>query len=107
MHLPHRRADWMSNAALASARSLLFVPGNDARRMERAWGSGADAVVVDLEDAVLPQYKVQARQSACAAVQGRGPAPLRVVRVNGLDTAWGDDDLKAVESTSVDAIMLP
>jgi citrate lyase beta subunit len=97
----------MTIPAVATARSLLFVPGDDAKKMERAWSSGADAVVLDLEDAVLPERKVSARQRVCATLRQRGPAPLRIVRVNGLDTAWGADDLGALESSDVDAVMLP
>lgn len=97
----------MTIPAVATARSLLFVPGDDADKMERAWASGADAVVLDLEDAVLPEHKVRARQRVCATLQQRGTTPLRIVRVNGLDTAWGVEDLAAVESSAVDAVMLP
>jgi citrate lyase beta subunit len=93
--------------ALASARSLLFAPGNDGRKLARASGSGADGVVADLEDAVLPQNKDTARRAVLDWLRTAPAGPLRVVRVNGLDTAWGEADLAALSDARVDAIMLP
>jgi citrate lyase beta subunit len=91
----------------AAARSLLFVPGDDPRKLARAWKSSADGVIVDLEDAVLPDRKDLARKLVVDSLPASGPAPLRVVRVNGTDTVWGLDDLAALDGAPVDAIMMP
>ncbi|MFW6413446.1 MAG: HpcH/HpaI aldolase/citrate lyase family protein [Oceanicaulis sp.] len=74
-------------------RSLLFVPGSRPDRIEKALGAGADAVCVDLEDAVGPDAKDEARRSVLAELN----APRRfAVRVNALETEWGRDDADAL-----------
>lgn len=83
--------------ALAEARTLLFVPGHRPERFAKALASGADAVVIDLEDAVPPDQKATARaaiRAAWAGLQGAG-VPI-VIRLNPPRSAWGDDDLAAV-----------
>lgn len=85
------------------ARSILFVPGDRPERFDRAMQAGPDLVVVDLEDAVAPDRKAFAR----AAVRDFLDSGKRVaVRINGIGTAWHDDDLAAVAG-STPAIMLP
>ena len=91
-------------------RSLLFVPGDSERKMLKAAGSGADALILDLEDSVAPSRKAEARRIVAAylADAARGAdAPRLIVRVNALDTGLTGDDLAAVISASPDAILLP
>lgn len=89
-------------------RSALFLPASNPRAVTRARESRADAVLLDLEDAVAPAAKAEARAAAVAAVRDGGWSgrPL-VVRVNGLDTAGGADDLSALAATPPDAILVP
>lgn len=96
------------DARLLCARSFLFVPADHERRLASAFRSGADAVVVDLEDAVPPEAKEPARvalRSLLAAPDGRGPAV--VLRVNGHDAPWWREDLEAAVELGVDAVMVP
>lgn len=89
----------------ALARSYLFVPGNRPERFEKARGAGADAVIVDLEDAVQPEEKGAARNAAVAALDAARPV---WVRVNGTDTPWFADDVAALaQHAGVAGIMLP
>jgi citrate lyase subunit beta/citryl-CoA lyase len=89
-------------------RSVLFMPASNARALARARTLPADALVFDLEDAVAPDAKPEARRMAVAAASAGGYAPREVViRVNGLDTPWGRDDLAAVAGSSAGAILLP
>ncbi|WP_308162714.1 HpcH/HpaI aldolase/citrate lyase family protein [Nocardia alni] len=91
------------NAALAVARSFLFVPGDRPDRFDKAIATGADAVIIDLEDAVAADRKDTARNSAVEWLTRGGRA---VVRVNGADTAWHADDVEALRSTGA-PVMLP
>src|SRR5881628_3313512 len=77
-------------------RSALYLPGSNARAIEKARTLPCDVVVLDLEDSVAPEAKLAARALACEAVrQGGFGGREVVVRVNGLDTPWGADDLAA------------
>jgi citrate lyase subunit beta / citryl-CoA lyase len=91
-------------------RSFLFVPADSAKKLDKAMTSGADALIVDLEDSIALDGKVQARQSAAAFLKEAMAAPSRpylLVRVNGLQTGLTDADLDAVVPAKPDAIMLP
>jgi citrate lyase subunit beta/citryl-CoA lyase len=89
-------------------RSLLFVPGNDDRKTKKAFTLGADAVALDLEDAVARSQKVAARAPVARVVEEQSGSPsLRVVRVNGFQTELTEEDVKAVYGPSLDAILLP
>lgn len=90
-------------------RSWLFVPGDSEKKLGKAAGTGADVIIVDLEDAVAPANKSQARQLACAWLdQQRGTAQFgRWVRINALDTGLWQADLAAVMPGAPDGIMLP
>jgi len=91
-------------------RSLLFVPADSAKKLDRAMTSGADALIVDLEDSIALDGKARARESAAAFlrdVRVSTPRPYLMVRVNGLQTGLTDADLDAVAQASPDAIMLP
>lgn len=95
-------------------RSYLFVPGNRADRFDKARAAGADAVIVDLEDAVQPAEKTAARDAVFAYVDAKGKdagtdasKPLWI-RVNSTDTEWFEDDVRALAAhRSVAGIMLP
>ncbi len=87
------------------ARSLLFVPGGRPERFDKAAGSGAHQVVIDLEDAVAPGGKEEARKAALAWLERGNPA---MVRINGADTEWFQPDLEAMASLPAgSAVMLP
>lgn len=94
----------MSHAGLM--RSLLFCPANEPRKVARLSGSGADAVVLDLEDAVAEGEKVAARRSARGALPTLRNA-LRCVRVNAFDTGLTPGDVEAVVCEDLDALLLP
>ncbi len=89
-------------------RSILYMPGSNARALEKARSLAADALILDLEDAVAPDAKAQARDQVCAALAsgGYGKREL-IVRVNSLDGAWGRDDMAAVAPAGADAILIP
>ena len=89
-------------------RSVLYVPGSNLRAMEKAKALAADALIFDLEDAVAPDAKRDARIQAVNAVRagGYGKREL-VIRVNGLNTPWGYADLVAAGTSGADAILLP
>ena len=89
-------------------RSVLYMPGSNARALEKAKTLPADALILDLEDAVAPDAKAHARDQVCAAVKagGYGKREL-VIRINALDTPWGKDDLAAAVAAAPDAILLP
>lgn len=91
-------------------RSLLFVPADSPRKLDKAMTSGADALIVDLEDSIAPEAKARARQSAAAFIKDAvaGTArPVIMVRVNGLQTGLTDADLDTMALAKPDAIMLP
>jgi citrate lyase subunit beta/citryl-CoA lyase len=89
-------------------RSLLFVPGNSPKMMAKAATSGADVIILDLEDAVHPDSKDAARRLVAEALADRtGEVPVRYVRVNALDSAWCLQDLETVIPARPDGIMLP
>jgi citrate lyase subunit beta / citryl-CoA lyase len=89
-------------------RSLLFVPGDSERKFMRAKTSGADALIIDLEDSVAPAQKPVARQHAAKLLDDPSPRGWSFfVRVNALDTGLTLDDLAAVVKPGLDAIMVP
>jgi citrate lyase subunit beta / citryl-CoA lyase len=89
-------------------RSALYMPGANARALEKAKTLACDAVIIDLEDAVAPDSKEKAREQVMTAVAARGFGAREViVRINGLDTAWWLDDLKAAASAGPDGILVP
>lgn len=84
------------------------MPGSNARAQEKAKSLAADALILDLEDAVAPDKKAEAREIVCgnAASGGYGKREI-IIRVNGLDTSWGEDDIVAAAKAGPDAILLP
>jgi len=89
-------------------RSVLYMPGSNTRALEKARSLPADALILDLEDAVAPDAKADARRNIGEAV-GQGGYGRRevIVRVNGLDTPWGRDDVAELATCGADAILLP
>jgi len=89
-------------------RSVLYMPGSNARALEKGRALPADGLILDMEDAVAPDAKALARAQIAAAVKagGYGGREL-IVRINGLESAWGRDDLAAVAGCGADAILLP
>jgi len=95
-------------ASLRPRRSVLYMPGSNARALEKARTLPADGLILDLEDAVAPAAKETARAQAVAALRAGRYRPREViVRVNGLATAWGHADLVAAASAGADAVLLP
>lgn len=90
-------------------RSLLFVPGDSERKLEKGLGSGADVLIVDLEDSVAPARKAAARAIAAEFLTTRAgqPGPSLYVRVNDFSTGLADEDLAAVVKAGPHGIMLP
>jgi len=91
-------------------RSLLFVPADGGSKLDKAMASGADAVILDLEDSIAPERKEQARAAALEflkAAQAKIQRPRLLVRINGLDTGMTDADLDAVVSGKPDVILFP
>jgi len=93
---------------LRPRRSLLYVPGSNSRALEKARGLPADGLILDLEDAVAPDAKENARAIVATALAdgGYGRREL-VLRVNALDTPWGHADLTAAATMPIDAVLLP
>jgi len=89
-------------------RSCLYVPGANTRALEKAKSLPADAFILDLEDAVAPDAKAGARDTIRKAVHDRAYGAREVViRVNGLETEWGQDDLEMAASAGVDGVLVP
>jgi citrate lyase subunit beta/citryl-CoA lyase len=89
-------------------RSVLFMPGSNARAIEKARSLPADCVVLDLEDSVAPEGKETAREHVMSAVADGGFGPREVVvRINGLDTEWWLEDVNAAAKAKPDAILIP
>jgi citrate lyase subunit beta / citryl-CoA lyase len=91
-------------------RSLLFVPADGGAKLDKATASGADGVILDLEDSIAPERKEQARAAALdflKAHQDQKQRPRLLVRINGLDTGMIDADLDAIVAGSPDAVLFP
>lgn len=89
-------------------RSVLYIPGSKERALEKAKSLDADAIIFDLEDAVAPGEKAAARSLlGTSLTAGAYGERLVLLRVNGLDTEWGGDDLRAAADMAVDAVLLP
>jgi citrate lyase subunit beta / citryl-CoA lyase len=89
-------------------RSVLYMPGANERALEKAKTLPADALILDLEDAVAPDSKVDARKRVCEAVSSGEYGRREVaIRVNGLDTPWHDDDIRAAAEAGPAAVLVP
>mgnify|MGYP002041244673 FL=1 len=89
-------------------RSVLYMPGANARALDKARSLPADTLILDLEDAVAPDAKAMARDQVAAALRAGGYGHREcVVRVNALDTPWGLDDVRVIAQAGADAVLLP
>ena len=87
-------------------RSVLYIPASNARAMEKARTLSADAIIFDLEDAVTPVEKLPARDLLARALLADYGGRTRIVRINGLDTEWGEGDARAFAGLA-DAVLVP
>jgi citrate lyase subunit beta / citryl-CoA lyase len=93
---------------LRPRRSALYLPGNKPRALEKGKSLPADVVILDLEDAVGPDAKADSRATVCDAISSDSYGPREVVvRVNGLDTEWHDEDLAAVAGSAAHGVLVP
>ncbi|HEY3736752.1 MAG TPA: CoA ester lyase [Jatrophihabitans sp.] len=98
----------MSDLSLKPHRSVLYMPGSNERALEKAKGLPADALILDLEDAVSPDAKDDARRNVCTAVTGGAYGKkILTIRVNGLGTQWHDEDVRAAAVAKPAAIVVP
>lgn len=98
----------MSDAILRPRRSVLYMPGANERALEKAKSLSADALILDLEDAVAPDAKTDARKRvAAAAASGEYGYREVTIRVNGPGTEWHADDLRAAAEAGPDAVVVP
>jgi citrate lyase subunit beta/citryl-CoA lyase len=91
-------------------RSFLFIPGDSQKKLDKGMDSGADALLIDLEDSIAPPNKTTARATTAAFLKEAMPAKARpriYVRINGLATGLTDDDLDAVVAARPDGVMFP
>lgn len=89
-------------------RSVLYIPGSKERALEKAKTLPIDAIIFDLEDAVAVDEKENARETLKAALGAGGYGNrMRIVRINGLDTEWGEADAKAAADMDCDAVLMP
>jgi citrate lyase subunit beta/citryl-CoA lyase len=91
-------------------RSLLFVPADGGPKLDKAMASGADAIIIDLEDSIAPERKDAARAAALAFLKAHNTKkdrPRLLVRINGLDTGMTDADLDAIVAGAPDAVVFP
>ncbi|MFE0838899.1 HpcH/HpaI aldolase/citrate lyase family protein [Achromobacter insolitus] len=89
-------------------RSVLYMPGANARALDKARSLDADALILDLEDAVAPDAKAQAREQVADALRTGGYGRREcIVRINELDTPWGLQDVQAIARCGADAVLLP
>lgn len=95
-------------ATIRPRRSMLYMPGSNARALEKGRTLAADALILDLEDAVAPDAKETARRRIVEALSAGGYGQREIlVRTNGLDSEWGQDDIAAMAKSGADAILLP
>ncbi len=89
-------------------RSLLFMPGSNARALEKARNLPADGIILDLEDSVVPDAKAMARDQIAGAIAAKGFGKREVlIRINGLDTPWWIDDIDMAGKARPDGILVP
>lgn len=97
----------VSETTIRPRRSVLYMPGSNLRAHEKGRTLPADAIIIDLEDSIAPEMKEEARRIACDSVRAGGFGHREVaIRVNGLNTPWGPDDLAAAIEARPDAIVL-
>ncbi|WP_107705376.1 HpcH/HpaI aldolase/citrate lyase family protein [Nocardioides allogilvus] len=98
----------MSDTTFRPRRSVLYMPSSNAKALEKAKTLPVDGIIFDLEDAVAPDAKVDARAAAAAAVQsGAYGARELIIRVNGIGTEWHDADIAAAAAAGPDVVLVP
>jgi len=96
------------DADIRPYRSVLYIPGSKDRALDKARGLPVDAIIFDLEDAVTPDAKGAARETLKAALAQDGyGGKAKIIRINGLDTDWGADDVAVLKDAKADAMLLP
>ncbi len=96
------------DVTLRPRRSVLYMPGANERALEKAQTIPADALILDLEDAVAPDAKAEARDRVCAAATSGSYGRREIaIRANGIGTAWHDDDLRAIAAAGPAAVVVP
>jgi len=89
-------------------RSVLYIPGSKDRALEKARGLPVHAIIFDLEDAVSPDAKIDARETLKSALAAGGyGARYKIIRINGLDSEWGQGDIAALRDADADAFLIP
>src|SRR6056297_3566295 len=89
-------------------RSVLYIPGSKERALEKAQGLPTDAIIFDLEDAVSPDAKAEARETLAAALKAGGFGKrAKIVRINALTTEWGNEDVRVLKDAGADIFLLP
>jgi citrate lyase subunit beta/citryl-CoA lyase len=100
--------DFIMPASSRPRRSVLYMPGSNARALEKGRSLAADGLILDFEDAVAPESKVEARKLVGDALAEGGYGMREIlVRTNGLETEWGQGDIAAVAAMSADGVLLP
>jgi (3S)-malyl-CoA thioesterase len=98
----------MADDRLRPFRSVLYIPGSKERALEKARDLPADAIIFDLEDAVAAEEKPAARALLAGVLESHDyGGRARIVRINGLDTPWGRDDIAAFAGARIDALLIP
>jgi citrate lyase subunit beta/citryl-CoA lyase len=98
----------MTSMQIRPRRSVLYMPGSNPRALAKAQTLAADALILDLEDAVAPEAKEAARARVCQAVRSRGYGRREIIiRINALDTPWGAADMQAAAAAAPEAILIP
>src|SRR4029077_4530924 len=101
-------ADRVGGMTIRPRRSVLYMPGSNARVLEKAKTLAADGVILDLEDSVAPDAKEMARRQVADVVKVGGFGKREVfIRINGVDPPWHADDLSAAAHAAPDAILVP
>jgi len=102
---PDNREEWR---VIIPRRSVLYMPGSNARALDKARSLPADCLLFDLEDSVAPEEKALARAQVVAAVRAGGYAPREVIiRINAVSSPWGAEDLAAAAGSGADGVLLP
>lgn len=98
----------MPNNPIKVRRSALYMPCSNQRALDKATGLDTDIILFDLEDAVSPSEKLLAREYIVAALASKDYGRReKIVRINGLDSAWGQDDIKALVDSDIDGLLIP
>src|SRR5205823_12802627 len=92
---------------LSIARSFLFAPGNEERKLRKALAAGADAVIADLEDGVAPEMRAEAREVVGRVLREVGSEAAVLVRINPPGSEWFADDVELVGGLALDGVVLP